>query len=109
CWGFLLLGSPMMIAYGINANVAAWFYGLALLYFLAFALFPCCVGAAICLAVTNCLPRRTKEVLVALGAAALVFGLYYGIRAWQLAQGSVLTRGWVNSLLRQVRLANLPL
>src|SRR5262249_6994387 len=39
-WGFLLLGSPMMIAYGINRLAPGWFYLVFLGYFLTFILIP---------------------------------------------------------------------
>src|SRR5690606_2202470 len=44
-WGFLLLGSPMMVAFGIT-SMAPWpFYALALAYHLAFVAIPGGIGA----------------------------------------------------------------
>jgi ABC-2 type transport system permease protein len=45
-WGFLLLGSPMMVAYGLTVPDASWpFYATALAFLLAFVLIPGSLGA----------------------------------------------------------------
>lgn len=78
-WGFLLLGSPVLIAYGLAFGVNWSFYLFLPLYFLAFVLLPSSLGALFCLLVVNYLPRRRKPVLVLLGlglTAALGLWLY---------------------------------
>jgi ABC-2 type transport system permease protein len=62
-WGFLLLVSPMMVAYGITVPASASFYGIFLLYLLAFVLIPGGLGAVGAILVANFLPRRKKSVL----------------------------------------------
>src|SRR4051794_22888637 len=50
-WGFLLRGSPILIAYGIEVEPAApWYFSLFLpLFFVGFVLLPGSVGALVCL------------------------------------------------------------
>lgn len=79
-WGFLLLGSPVLVAYGL-ANAAPWtYYVLLLLFFLGFVLLPGAIGALICLMIVNFLPRQRKQILIGVGVLAMV-GLGFWIRS----------------------------
>src|SRR6266851_6085161 len=63
-WAFLLLGGPILIAYGIVC-IAPWYYYLFLiLFFLGFVLVPGAVGGLLCLLIVNFVPRRRKQVLI---------------------------------------------
>jgi ABC-2 type transport system permease protein len=76
-WGFLLLGSPVLLAFGVVYKVSWLFYALLPLYFIGFVLGPGCLGALVCLLVVNFLPRRRRQVLVAFGLLVLgLFGLW---------------------------------
>ena len=37
-WGFLLLGSPMLVAYGISVQAPTAFYGIFFLYLISFVI-----------------------------------------------------------------------
>ncbi|MFO0845606.1 MAG: hypothetical protein U0797_25010 [Gemmataceae bacterium] len=73
-WAFLLLGGPVLVAYGLVAGVPWYFYLALPLFFLGFVLLPGSVGAILCLLIVNYLPKRRKQ-LVALAAAAVVVGV----------------------------------
>src|SRR5438270_1858429 len=76
-WAFVLLGSPVLIAYGLVFAVPWYFYALLPLFFVGFVLLPGSVGALICLVVVNAVPRRRKQVLaVAVVAVCLVVVLW---------------------------------
>jgi ABC-2 type transport system permease protein len=83
-WAFLLLGSPVLIAYGIASGVPWYFYALLPLFFLGFVLLPGSVGALLCLLIVNFTPRARRQVLV-LGVLLVLAGagylVYRGIRA----------------------------
>lgn len=70
-WGFLLLGSPVLVAYGLAYGSPWHYYALLVLFFLGFVLIPGSIGALICLMIVNFLPQRRKEILIALAVAAL--------------------------------------
>src|SRR5262249_51111306 len=55
-WAFVLLGSPVLIAYGLVFGVPWYFYVLLPLFFVGFLLLPGSVGALLCLFVVNCVP-----------------------------------------------------
>lgn len=73
-WAFLLLGGPILIAYGIVAGVPWYFYFSLPLFFLGFVLLPGSVGAILCFLIVNYLPKRRKQ-LVALSIVVLVVAL----------------------------------
>jgi ABC-2 type transport system permease protein len=63
-WGFFLLASPIMIAYGIVA-AAPWHYYLLLApLILSFVYIPCGVGAISCLIIIHKLPHLRKIIVV---------------------------------------------
>lgn len=70
-WGFFLLASPIMCAYGIVVN-APWFYYLLLIpLIISFVYIPCGIGAILCLGIIHKLPKL-RRVVVALGVIAIV-------------------------------------
>src|SRR5205085_8102353 len=76
-WAFVLLGSPILLAYGLVAQVPWYFYVLLPLYFVSFLLLPGSLGALLCLVIVNCAPRRPRQLLIA--AALLVL---LGVLGW---------------------------
>jgi ABC-2 type transport system permease protein len=72
-WGFFLLASPMMIAYGIVVGAPWFYYCLLLPLIIAFVYIPSGIGALCCLLIIHKLPRlRTVIVTVAALAALAV-------------------------------------
>jgi ABC-2 type transport system permease protein len=76
-WGFLLLGAPVLLAYGLAVEAPWYYYALLPPYFVGFLLLPAAVGAIACLLIVNLVPRRRKQVVIALlvvlGAALAVW------------------------------------
>jgi ABC-2 type transport system permease protein len=80
-WAFVLLGSPLLIAYGWVFGVPWYFYVLLLLYFLGFTLLPGSLGALLCLLLVNFFPRQRRQVMI---LVAGLFVLLLGIWGYQL-------------------------
>jgi ABC-2 type transport system permease protein len=75
-WAFVLLGSPILIAYGLLFQAPWFFYALLPLFFLGFVLLPGSVGAFGCLLIVNAVPRQRKQALaVAIVLVLLLVGL----------------------------------
>ncbi|MFO0948434.1 MAG: hypothetical protein U1D30_21350 [Planctomycetota bacterium] len=108
CWGFLLLGSPLMMAHGLTSKAAWYFYPLAVAFFLAFATIPGCIGAIACLLVVNYLPRRRREALVSMAVVVLLGVGIVGYRLYRVSVGRSLTRDWVNNVIEQLGVSQLP-
>jgi ABC-2 type transport system permease protein len=99
--GFVLLSSPILTAYGLSSEAGPFFYLISAAFTLMFPIVPGCLGAILCLLVTNLFPRRRFEVLVCLGVIALSAAAWFG---WQMLAGGeagVFSGAWLNGLLRQ--------
>ncbi len=107
-WGFLLLGSPMMVAYGITVEAGWPFYLIFLAYLVAFVLFAGSLGGIGAILVANYFPKRAKTIL-AIGLIALVLaGVGVAIRLLH-TPGETLTRDWLDSLLGRLAFSQHPL
>ncbi len=104
-WAFLLLGAPVLIAYGLIGE-APWHYYLLLgLFFLGFVLLPGSVGALLCLLVVNFFPRQRKTLLI-VGAGLFLVGLAALVyQACFIAQNESLDREASGRLLNRLSFA----
>jgi ABC-2 type transport system permease protein len=76
-WAFLLLGGPVLVAYGIASHAPWYFYALLAPFFLGFILLPASLSALMVLLIVNFLPRQRKQVLTAcIAVAAVLVGLW---------------------------------
>jgi ABC-2 type transport system permease protein len=82
-WAFLLMGLPVLIAYGLVCDAPWFFYAVLPLFFLGYALLPGCIGALGCLLFVNFIPRRRKEVMVVLIAVLVGLGAWWVYRTVQ--------------------------
>jgi ABC-2 type transport system permease protein len=97
-WGFFLLGSPLMLTYGLKVNAPFLAYGVFLLYLVSFVLLAGSLGAVAALVVANIFPRREKTVLASVVVFALVL---VGLLIAQIvrAPGERLSSDWVGTVL----------
>jgi ABC-2 type transport system permease protein len=104
-WGFLLLGTPMLVAYG-SVEQSGWYYFAVLLPFLiGFAYIPGSIGAIAALVMVRWLPRRAiRSVAVGIAVAALlaVVMLVVWLRSGRTETG-LLTPGWFQDMLDRLR------
>ena len=70
CWGFVLLGSPLLVAYGFVNGAPAAYFVLLLPLLISFAVIPAGVGAIACLLLVSIAPRF-RRVSLALAIVAL--------------------------------------
>lgn len=102
-WGFLLLGSPMLIAYGVAVH-APWFYYPLLVPFMgAFVCIPGCLGAIFCLLVVRFMPTNRTHVLVVAATAGIAAGIAL---IWSMAGSQdteLLTPQWFLEMLSRLR------
>ncbi len=102
-WGFLLLGSPMLVAYGVVARASAWYFAMLLPYMAVFVYLPCCLGAVACLLVVHRFAQRRRVLLwggvlsLAVLAAWAVWKLF-----WRL-EPNPLTPDWFQEVLSRLR------
>ncbi|MEE2781212.1 MAG: hypothetical protein VX431_03335 [Planctomycetota bacterium] len=93
-WGFILIGSPMLVAYGIVVGANWYYYVLLLPLMIAFAFIPTGLGAIVCLATVHFFAPLRRPIVVV--SALTVFGLV----AWSVwtvffsRQNELLTPEW---------------
>lgn len=102
CWGFVLLGSPMLIAYGDTA-LSPWYYYLLLIPFmLAFVLIPAAIGSIGCLAVVRLLPTVRLHALVILIGLVVAAGLFFGWHVLAYQNRDLMTMNWFTDVLMRL-------
>jgi ABC-2 type transport system permease protein len=111
-WAFVLLASPVLIAYGLVVSGGATWYYFALLpvFFFGFVLLPGSLGALACLLLVNWLPRRRRQVfwLAALVVAAGIGWWLYSLLAPHLDK-LLVDRNAVNEIFAGFSLLRSPL
>lgn len=77
-WGFVLLGSPMLVAYGVEREAGWPYFVLLLPFMIAFVVIPSLIGCMACMAMVAWLPRLRLHVLslavATVGAVAIWAG-----------------------------------
>jgi ABC-2 type transport system permease protein len=84
-WAFLLLGAPVLIAYGLIYQAPPQFYLLLIPFFLGFVLLPGALGAFLDLVVVNALPNQRKQVLIAAGLLVVLAAGLWSYRTFRQA------------------------
>lgn len=100
-WGFFLLASPMIVAYGLVADASWGYFVLFLPFIVAFVFIPCSLGAILCLAIVYRLPRFRTGVLA---VAALGAILWAGQSIWvtvRSPQEKLFGSEWFQETLRR--------
>jgi len=104
-WGFLLLGSPMLIAYGLVAQAPWYYYVMLAPFMVSFVCLPAAVGTIACLLLVYWLPSiRLYGMAVGIGAgAAALAALAWALLAAQ--SENVMTPQWLDQMLARLQYA----
>ena len=110
-WAFLILGLPILVAYGLVAGVPWYFYPLLPAFLLGFVLLPGSVSALLCLALVRYLPRNRRQAMLAGGVILVLVGGFWLYRVGTAAKRSLLSgqRNEVEGLVEQFGLVQHPL
>lgn len=72
CWGFFLLASPMMLAYGIVVGAPWYYYAILLPMIVAFVYIPCSIGAVCCLLLVSKFPKLKVAIVASVAMASVL-------------------------------------
>lgn len=100
-WGFFLLASPMMVAYGWVVGAAWYYYALILPLIVAFVYIPCGVGTICCLFIVHKLPQM-RRVIVGIAATSVI--LFTANSIWRTVsnnQARLFGKEWFEETLRR--------
>ena len=107
-WGFFLLGSPLLVAYGLTVKAPLAFYAIFLPYLLSFVMIPASLGSGAAILVANVFPRRQKTVLAVTVTGVLILVALVGVRLWR-TPGEPLGGDWLGSMLGRLAFCQNPL
>ena len=101
-WGFILLGSPMLVAYGVVRG-ALWTYYLLLLPFMvSFVVIPATLGAICCMAAVAWLGSLRVHALAILGAVVCAGAVWLGWSLLGSAPAGSGTTEWFEQILARL-------
>ena len=98
-WGFLLLGSPMLVAYGLQAGAPWYYFALLLPFMAAFVYIPGGIGAIVCMLFVHRLGRYQKHFAIVGAALAVLAIVMFGWSMCQKTEGNLLTPLWFQEML----------
>mgnify|MGYP005853170735 CR=1 FL=1 len=98
CWGFILIGTPLLVAYGLSEQAGAFYYGAILFFLSGFVLTPGAIGMLGAFLVGYFLPRRYKTVLVLAILAVILFVGFVGAQLLQSEEGGF-NADWLDSAM----------
>ncbi len=100
-WGFFLLASPMMIAYGIVVAAPWYYYAYLPWLMISFAYIPCAVGAIFCLLLISRVPhlRRIVVGFVALLVVAVAYSSIW--HTLDIKDADLLGAAWFKQTFRR--------
>jgi ABC-2 type transport system permease protein len=103
CWGFILLGSPLLVAYGIQAEAPWYYFALLLPFLVSFVFLPAGCGAIVCLLLVAYLPRVRLHVLVSVCVLMLAA---FGLLGWSVVTtnpNDIMTPLWFQDVMGRLR------
>ncbi len=105
CWGFLLLGSPLLVAYGVVTKAPPSYYLFLPPLLVAFSGVASAVGAGVCLALVTAAPKVRSTLLAALvaGLGGLVVWFFWSLMSTSRHQ--MLSPQWLQSALSRLHVA----
>ena len=98
-WGFILLGSPMLIAYGVVAKADWYYFVLVGPYIVTFVFIPAGVGAIACLLVVYYFTKVRKPLTVVGGVVVLCGVAWAGWAVVFGQQNDLLTPEWFEEMM----------
>ena len=113
-WAFLLLGCPILVAYGVVYAVSWHFFVLLPVFLLGFVILPGALGSLASFLIVNFLPQRRKQVLIIAGVLLVLLAAVWGFGVLRSSAGLLKNTGEemrndLSSLLGQFEFAHSPL
>ena len=100
-WGFFLLASPMMVAYGLAVSAPWYYYAYLPALMVAFAYIPCALGAIACLLLLSRIPHL-RRIIVGGVAVAISVVAYHSIwSTLDIGGADVLGASWFLDTFRR--------
>lgn len=86
-WALFALGLPLLVSYGIQSDVAWFYYPAMVLFMIPFVVIPAALGALIGLVLTAIVPRHRGKLLAVLACLAVAGAAWIAIDVLKLQSG----------------------
>ena len=103
-WGFILLGSPLLVAYGLVSSSPWYYFALILPFMISFVVIPTSVGAILCLLIIHQLPSLRWHALVVIGTSMVLALIFVGW-SFMSTDGDMMTAMWFQNMLTRLQYA----
>ena len=104
-WGFVLLGSPMLAAYGVVAQAPWYYYAMVLPMLIAFVFIPAGIGAILLLAIMHFFPRKRVHLLACALILLVVAAVWFFWSLLSLPETDLFTPRWFQEMRHRLQLA----
>ncbi|MFO0814514.1 MAG: hypothetical protein U0796_14935 [Gemmatales bacterium] len=102
-WSFFLLGTPMMLAFGILYG-GSWLYYVLMPFFLVgFLLLPSAIGAIGCLLIVTFLTRNRRAVLIFIVGVVGIAAVTWIVSALHGMQKDRVSGQWIEKLIDHIK------
>lgn len=105
-WGFLLLASPMLLAYGIVESAPWYYYAMLPAFLISFTYIPAGVAAIVCLLVAYRLPRGRVLLLGGVATLTSMTAIWLLADAFSATHSTLFTADWFKDIFLRMRLSN---
>jgi ABC-2 type transport system permease protein len=103
-WGFILLGSPMLVAYGQVVEAPWFYYAMLFPMLVAFVYIPSGIGAILLLAIMHLIPRKRAEVLALAVCVVLAVAVWFCWSIVSRPETDLLTPRWFAEMLHRLQM-----
>jgi ABC-2 type transport system permease protein len=101
-WGFVLLCSPLLIAYGLSVVAPWYYYVLVLPMVVGFALIPGAAGGILCLLVVRFLPRSRWKLAIVTASIIVVVVVRLAIQLAAGPDSDWMTPAWFQDVVSRL-------
>ena len=102
-WAFLLLASPMLLAYG-NVGKVPWYFYLEMApALIAFTYLPAAAGAILCLCVVRWIPSQRLVLLLLIATTTFLAMLAYAASLTANTHADFFTPGWIQEMVGRLQ------
>jgi ABC-2 type transport system permease protein len=102
-WTLMLLGTPLLVAYGISVRAPWYFYVMLVPYLAGILVITAGMGGALCLWVVYLMPQRRRQALVGIIAACLLGIIVWFMSAFWNTTWSDVTDVWLRRFIAHLR------
>ncbi|MEX1224828.1 MAG: hypothetical protein WEA31_09800, partial [Pirellulales bacterium] len=107
-WGFFLLGSPMLVAFGAVTDAPWYYYALMFPFMISFVFVPAGIGAIVCLVIVHYFTKLRNYIsaaMVALAACLVIAGLWWLFTRHEneILRNEILSPEWIRTVFGRLQ------